>query len=226
MKTLIPGMDPITLVSYYEEFEWYYENCEMMTKQWFVEHAGNDWNFIDCGANIGYYSILFSRLSPHGHVWAIEPTKTIEMLKRNLAHHGVENVSTHEMAVGSRSGTFEDDIYRVWGKPPEKKNYKFITIDAFIQKQAIERLDCIKIDVDSFDFEVLQGAKETFERFNPFIVVELNHALIKRNQSNAEALLWMRQNGYTDTLCIEYENYVFKRYYKFDSSNAIKIHFN
>ena len=40
-----------------------------------------------------------------------------------------------------------------------------------------------KYDVDSFDFEVLRGAERTLLRRNPVVVVELNHALAKRNQS-------------------------------------------
>jgi hypothetical protein len=42
--------------------------------------------------------------------------------------------------------------------------------------------------VDSFDFDVLRGGHRTLERFNPWIVIELNHALAKRNQSVNEAL--------------------------------------
>ena len=64
IKTNVPGMAPIELVSYYDEFLFYYPDCELQTKAWFVEHAQADWVYLDCGANIGYYSILFSRLSP------------------------------------------------------------------------------------------------------------------------------------------------------------------
>ena len=66
---------------------------------------------------------------------------------------------------------------------PERHTYDFSTVDDLVQKLKLTRLDCIKIDVDSFDFEVLMGAEETLRRFNSWIVVELCHSLSRRDQS-------------------------------------------
>jgi uncharacterized protein YecE (DUF72 family) len=69
----------------------------------------------------------------------------------------------------------------------------------------------LKIDCDSFDFEVLRGASKTLERFNPWIVVELNHALAIRNQSVPEALEWLLERGYDHAHVLDHENYVLRR---------------
>ena len=82
--TKIPGRPDIELPAFYESFSWYYPNCELQTKQWFVKTAQPDWVYVDCGANIGYYSILFSQLSPAGKVHAVEPTSTADMLAQNI----------------------------------------------------------------------------------------------------------------------------------------------
>lgn len=209
--TLVPGHDPIELVAYYPEFADYYPQCELQTKRWFVDNVQRNWTIFDAGANIGYYSILFSRLAPIGRVYAFEPTDTIDFLQRNVDHHSAANVQALRIALGARSGLVKENIYRIWGQPPEYKEYEFATIDEIVERLRLYQLDCVKIDVDSFDFEVLQGAERTLQKFNPWIVVELNHALAKRNHSAAEALEWLVARGYSNAHVLDYENYVLRR---------------
>jgi FkbM family methyltransferase len=211
MHTNVPGRPPIEFAHYYKEFESYYPNCELPTKRWWVQHTQPDWVILDCGANIGYYSILFSQLAPQGKIYAFEPTDTIGMLNANLIDNGAANVEAYKLALGAQSGRRVDSIFRIWGDEPEKKEVDFLTIDEFIARKGITKLDAIKIDVDSFDLEVLIGAAETLRRFDPYVVVELNHALNKRAQSNAQAFHWLSRLGYREAEVLEYENYVLKR---------------
>lgn len=211
IHTLVPGQDPIPLIAYYPSFAAYYPTCELATKRWFVSNAKPDWCYIDAGANIGYYSILFSRLSPQGRVFAFEPTSTAEMMKHNLAHNGVTNVEIVEQALGNASGDIEDNIYRVWGEAPERQQYPFTTIDEFVRLRKPPRLDCIKIDVDSFDLDVLFGAEQVLREWDPYVIVELNHALSLRQQSNMEALEWLYDQGYRQSLFLDHDNFVLKR---------------
>jgi FkbM family methyltransferase len=209
--TIVPGAAPIALVDYYPEFASYYPECELQTKRWFVENVEKDWIIFDVGANVGYYSILFSRLAPMGRVFAFEPTQTIEKLNTNLAFHGCSNVVPFERALGAADGMFEEAVYRIWGQPPERMTYTFTTIDKMVRELELTRLDCLKIDVDSFDFEVLRGAEETLAKFDPWVVVELNHALSRRNQSAPEALQWLAARGYTAALVLDHDNFVLRR---------------
>ena len=209
--TNVPDHPPIELVAYYDEFRDYYTNCEMTTKQWFVHNVEKDWVIFDCGANIGYFSILFAQLAVKGHVYAFEPTCTHDMLLENLGHHGIKNVTALRLALGKQSGLLEDGIYRIWGNEPERQTYHFSTIDDFMEKQNLSRLDCIKIDVDSFDFEVLQGAEKTIVDYYPFVMVELNHALSRRNQANTQALEWLVSLGYDQAMVLDYDNFLLKR---------------
>ena len=226
IKTNIPGREPIKLIDYYDEFLWYYPNCELVTKKWFVDHIEPDWYILDCGANIGYFSILFSQCAHDGHVFSIEPTKTFRKLEKNLKYNNASNVSLYRLALGNKNGTHTDGIFRLWGSEPEIREYEFSTIDHFMEKNRITKCDCIKIDVDSFDFEVLQGAETTLEKYDPYVVVELNYALSRRSQSNARALEWMAERGYPKTLCLEYENFIFKRHgYQFEGTKKIEVFF-
>jgi len=211
MHSNVPGRPPIQLKHYYDSFAWYYPDCELETKDWFVKNAQPDWVYIDCGANIGYYSILFSQLSPEGSVHAMEPTSTAQMLETNLKHNQCDNVSVHQVAVGKHPGPQEDKIFRIWGQEPEVAVYDFVTIDSFVADNKLSRVDCLKIDVDSYDFDVLQGAEATLDRFDPWLVVELNHALGQRGQSNVAALDWLLARGYQHCLVLDHDNFIFKR---------------
>lgn len=223
--TYVPGGDPIELVAFYDAFTDYYPFCEMQTKRWFVETAQRDWTVFDVGANIGYYSILMSRLCPDGAIHAFEPTTTIELLKKNVAHHGVTNVIAHPVALGARSGRHRDGIFRIWGKDAEKMEYEFLTVDDAVARNQLQRLNCIKIDVDSFDFEVLRGAEATLRKFNPWVVVELNHALDKRGHSPNEALEWLTGLGYHEALVLDGENFVMRRAVPAARSSGFVIEF-
>jgi FkbM family methyltransferase len=226
ITTNIPKFGPIDLVSYYDNFKDYYPNCEPATKQWFVENVQEDWMILDCGANIGYFSILFSKLATRGHIYAFEPTSTISMLQDNLAYHKVTNVTPLQCALGRTSGTKVDKIFRIWGRDPEQQEYPFISIDDFVIENNIPKIDCIKIDVDSFDFEVLQGAEQTLLKHDPYVMVELNHALNKRDQANTQALEWLARLGYTSAIVLDDDNFLLKRAPKNTSGKYLSITLN
>jgi FkbM family methyltransferase len=211
VATTIPGRNPIELVAYYEEFRDYYPYCELETKRWFVEHVGADWWIFDIGANVGYYTVLFSQLAPAGRVLAFEPTDTAKMLRANLEHNKVGNAEVHEVALAATTGEREDRIFRLWGSDGEVRTWPFCSLDDFIARHRIERVDCLKIDVDSFDFEVLRGAERTLAERNPVVVVELNHALGLRNQGVGEALAWLARRGYRKALVLDNDNFVLQR---------------
>ena len=212
IDTEIPGQAPIRLVAYYDELAGYYPNCELPTKRWCVENARGDWVWLDCGANIGYYTLLFSRLSPTGRVFAFEPTGTYAMLQENLSFHGATNVVAEKLAVGSRSGPADAAIVRLWAHATDRGSFPFTTVDDYVRDHGIERVDCIKIDVDSYDFEVLRGAEKTMDRFDPWIVAELaDVALSLRGQFTTDVLRWLATKGYGEARVLEHTNYLFRK---------------
>lgn len=206
-----PAHPPIELVCYYDDLAALYPNAELATREWCAKNFQPDWIAFDVGANVGVYSVLFSKLASQGHVHAFEPTSTIEMLRTNLQHNACTNVTLHGAALGQEAGALEDDIYRIWGTAPERLPYRFETVDTLVEKLDLSRLDCLKIDVDSFDFEVLQGAVKTLDKFDPFVVVELNHALSRRGQSNTDAIEWLTSQGYDGAIVLDSDNFILSR---------------
>lgn len=135
---------------------------------------------LDIGANIGFYSVLLSRLcGPTGRVWAFEPVpETHWRLRETLALNRCENVTPIQGAVGEKSGTacmnLFDDKHSEWntlGKPAVRIAYAktvspsksievpSLSLDTFCEAEAIQRIHFMKVDVEGFELSVFQGAK-------------------------------------------------------------------
>ena len=70
------------------------------------------------------------------------------------------------------------------------------------------KINLIKIDVDGYDFEVLQGALRLLREQKPLIIVELNHALLTRGTHPTEVLNFCANFDYPKATVLDNENYV------------------
>lgn len=209
LVTKIPGGTPIQIPAHYPEFASYYPECELQTKKWFIDNVRQEWICVDAGANIGYHSILMARLAQSGTVYAFEPTDTHDFLVSNIEANNASNVTPLRLGLSDRSFRGEESIFRIWGHDPEVTEVEFVTLDEFAVRVGLERLDLIKIDVDGFDLEVLWGAESVLKRFQPTVIVELNHALLTRGYTPSQAISWLVAQGYRSALVLDSDNWVF-----------------
>lgn len=65
--------------------------------------------FVDVGANIGYFSLLASKLvGPGGRVVAIEASPEVfDLLRRNLELNKAHNVRAVNVAISDREGSLQ-----------------------------------------------------------------------------------------------------------------------
>ena len=54
----------------------------------------------------------------------------------------------------------------------ERIKTKIYTMDDYVKEQNLSRLDFIKIDVEGFEWDVLQGGKKTIEKMRPSMIIE------------------------------------------------------
>lgn len=197
--------------NYYSNDASWYMAAEATTKQYFSDIIKPNFKIIDAGAQIGMYTVLFSKLASSGTVYAFEPTDTVNLLKANLQYNNCENVEVYNVALSNKDGAYLDTIYKIWSQNVvETKEFNFLTIDTFVKQKNISP-DLIKIDVDSYDFEVLQGCKEILIKEEPIIMVELNHALGKRGYEPQHAIDFMKSINYSIKQVFDGENFLFMK---------------
>lgn len=148
---------------------------------------------IDVGANIGIFSLFVHYLSPNSHVYCFEPfSKAFDVLEKNvldndLSSHlhvfnqalGDKNAYTRLMiSPGGSTGNMLEDSRFLKGKEKifnKSENISLTTLDEFIGKNKINKVDFIKIDAEGYEREIINGAKQTIKKFHPVIACSAYH---------------------------------------------------
>ena len=170
---------------------------------------------LDIGANIGFHSLLFSRLvGEKGMVYAFEPfPENFALLKKNIEINNIKNMKPIQKAVSDKEGT-----ERLYVDKYSNASHSFYTPDAkeFMEVETIKldgfeiKTDFIKIDVEGAERKVLKGMIKLIER-NPNLKMMIEfvpHTAKKTGVSTEEFL---------DTL----EKYF--KLYEIDKENLIEI---
>lgn len=143
---------------------------------------------IDIGANLGYYSYVFSRLvGPSGHVHAVEPVRPIlDVLRHNLRRCG--NVDLYECALGaeertirmgnasvSESGYFGTGRNFVMDKP--LSGMTMLEFEAEMKRGSrlfadLPRIDAIKCDIEGYERIVMADMRPLIEKHRPVVLIE------------------------------------------------------
>jgi len=71
---------------------------------------------------------------------------------------------------------------------PSEENIIFETLDNFVLKRKVKRIDLIKIDTDGFELKVIKGGLDSLVNFSPLIIIELGNTL-NRVGDNIEDLI-------------------------------------
>ena len=138
---------------------------------------------IDCGANIGYYALLFSRIvGKEGEVVCLEPdSNNLAELYNNIESNKIENITIVECAAGANDGeTILEPGLNAQVAPDELKGVavKLYKIDTIVDNLRIKKVDFIKIDVEGYEGEVLRGMKKTILSCSPSILIEVHPGMI------------------------------------------------
>ncbi len=162
---------------------------------------------IDIGANLGYYSKLFSRWAgPRGKVFSVEPIRIYNEIFREATRH-CKNITLYPYALGLEekeitlvaplhNGYMHTGLPHVYNPQKDGQlNEQELTFPAQMKIPSklfnnLEKLNYIKCDIEGFEAIVLNDLKEIIARHQPIVQVEV------WNQNRQEVLQLFGSLGY------------------------------
>ncbi len=164
--------------------------------------------FVDIGANEGMISLLASRcVGANGHVVAFEPNATPRLkFKKNLKLNQISNVEIIAAGASNENGTLDMFVPAVNSGEGSFAIYSHEEREGQIISCPVVKADdflaesnpvLIKIDVEGFEPNVIEGLSLTIRNVNPIFVLEMVAIHIERAGFTAATLCHrMEELGY------------------------------
>ena len=136
--------------------------------------------FLDIGANCGALTLVAASLIGNGKVYAFEPSPNVrERLQANINLNpdlkDIIKIISEGLGL-NKSQVFynEDPNYRGNGSLYEKQGIpvEVLSLDEWVAREKLEKVDVIKIDVEGMEYDVLVGGKSVLETHHPLIYFE------------------------------------------------------
>lgn len=149
-----------------------------------VDVEENDIVF-DIGANYGLFSAIAASKAKKGKVYAFEPVnETQKILKRTTDLY--DNIVIEPYAVSDTCGKTKINISAYASNPgapsimnvncnSKTEEVETITLDYYINKNHISKIDFIKADIEGAERLFLTGAKEVLQKFAPKLAICTYH---------------------------------------------------
>src|SRR4029077_16941335 len=137
--------------------------------------------------NFGYYSLVLAHsLRRNCTVYAFEPNPpTYEFLCKNISLNSIQNV-IHAQRLGLSDCDGEASLAEPSGNSGAAtlvagQGIQVTTLDAFVSKNNLPRVDFIKIDVEGMERSVLRGARRVIRNQPaPMILIEVHPYTLRR----------------------------------------------
>ncbi len=172
---------------------------------------------LDIGANIGAHTLhLAECVGPTGRVIAFEPTdfafakllrnsalnpelapriQCCQLMLVDAAAQDTPTVPLYSSWPLRQDDTAKHDLHE--GRLMPTTGARARTLDAVVAELGLTRLDCIKLDIDGFECQMLRGARTVLTRWHPTIIMELApYVLEEQGASLAELIQLLRDYGY------------------------------
>jgi FkbM family methyltransferase len=145
---------------------------------------------LDIGANLGVWSLLAARRNPAARIHAFEPAPQMaEQLRHHAALNRADGINVHGCAVGAEDGAMPFFVVpegntgasSFFSQAGVELRVPVTTIDTFLQREGIERVDLMKVDAEGAEILVFRGARQALSSDRaPSIFFELSEQLCAR----------------------------------------------
>jgi FkbM family methyltransferase len=166
---------------------------EPMVQDVFAENISPGGVVWDIGANVGFFSMIASRLVGDGKVVAFEPLPANqEAMRRNLTLNGITNVQLVDLAVGDQEGTaylqlcdsparpdtrprlLKDDDPSPQQSPSQTRQLEVQTSTIDRQLETLPAPSLVKMDIEGSEVAALQGASVLLSKHRPTVICEFH----------------------------------------------------
>lgn len=147
---------------------------------------------LDVGAHIGFHTVYCAKRAAQVHAFELFP-RNRWVLNQNLGLNQCGNVSVHPFGLWNqkerrdhvwipascvntgcvRLETLEDVVNMPQTKVSVAVDLR--RLDDWVHEHDITRIDLIKVDIEGAEPQFLEGARETFQRFHPVVIMENFH---------------------------------------------------
>ena len=191
-------------------------NAFDVQKNFFVKTRGMA--IFDVGAQYGQTAIEYYTRFPNSSIYSFEPFKeSYDILKNNVSNypgiklfniafggdHGIKKFNCNTFSATNSFLETEKGASAIWGDglldTIETTDINVTTIDDFAVAQNIQEIDILKIDVQGYEFNVLEGAKNFLSK-DAVKVIYMEIIILptyKKQKHLDELLALMRLNNFT-----------------------------
>jgi len=138
---------------------------------------------IDCGANIGLFSLYVKQKYPSAKIIVIEPeSENFDLL--------VENTKFYDDIVCLHKGIWYkecflkivDELAEKWGfqveESEQETNVQAISITDIIKKYNIEKIDILKIDIEGSEKHIFEKGSNAWLPYVKVLIIELHDNMV------------------------------------------------
>ena len=145
---------------------------------------GPNFRIFDIGANIGWYSLVLSKIFKDSNIYSFEPIpKTFLQLKQNIELNDADNIHAFNFGFSDQTGPLTFYYYpegsgnssaaKLTDIPSiQKMTCKVKKLDDFVKQKQLG-IDFIKCDVEGAELFVFQGGLHAICQNKPIIFTEL-----------------------------------------------------
>lgn len=175
-----------------------YNGWEKESMKWWIKLCRNSHTIFDVGANTGLFSLAAKAVNNSAEIHAFEPIPMVFNKLVTNCELNQFNIKCNQLALSNKSGeatiylpnnnhAYSVTVNKNMNQPNVKvieQQINIITLAEYIQSNHIYKIDLMKIDVETHEYEVLEGMKEFLEKMQPTMLIEiLNDEIGKKVQT-------------------------------------------